>query len=191
MTVDQDSTLPDNTTVGVGYSVWALLALLLATCVLVCVPIALSYQKLPGDMVIVGCNSLAISASCHVSPVDNAMANGNLPHDPPGNSRPVLASKFKAVLPPYFTSSSLGVLGNDEIEMNELVRRDSMASRDNEGKMKEGILEKVSQSKIRWGVIKMPADFYEEYDSNEPYGHLGFGVQGEEITPPRYDELYA
>ncbi|WKT49436.1 hypothetical protein QSH57_014366 [Fusarium oxysporum f. sp. vasinfectum] len=35
--------------------------------VVICVPLLLSMRRLPGDMVIVGSNSLAIAAACHAS----------------------------------------------------------------------------------------------------------------------------
>jgi hypothetical protein len=41
-------------------------------------------------------------------------------------------------------------------------------------------LQKVARSKIRWGVLKMPPEWYEEHG----YEPLGFGVEGEEVTTP-------
>ncbi|KAI3324618.1 hypothetical protein HD806DRAFT_521724 [Xylariaceae sp. AK1471] len=44
----------------------------------------------------------------------------------------------------------------------------------------DSVLRKVARSKIRWGVLKMPPEWYEEHD----YEPLGFGVEGEEVTAP-------
>jgi hypothetical protein len=72
------------------------------------------------------------------------------------------------------------VHGDDLIEMTELTKL-----------TENGLLEQISQSKIRWGVIRMPAEFYNEYECAEPYEHLGFSVEGDEISPPQYGKYYA
>lgn len=222
----QDPSLPDGTVVAVGYSSWALLVLIVLSCVLVCLPVALSLLKLPGDIVNVGSNSIAISAACHVSPEANALKDEPSTVSPPQSSRASLVSQFEVAPPQYSPlrsvylpnstihsgdrvedligkdewpaypmSSSAAAFSGDDIEMKQLIKKDSMVSMRTEysrGKMtKEDLFETISQSKIRWGVIRMPADFYREYDSPEPYEHLGFGVEGEEIPPPQRGNLYA
>lgn len=56
---------------------------------------------------------------------------------------------------------------------------------------KEYLLESIAQSKIRWGVTTMPPHFYQEYGSDQPYKHLGFGAEGGTITQPQPDGFYA
>lgn len=169
--ITQDSSLPDDTFVIIGYSVWALLGLLVFCCVLICVPVFLSIAKLPGDTVNVGSNSIAISAACHVSQVYM-----------PEEDRPGIQTHSEAC-------------GGDELEMSQINPDGSIAplcTQYSAGEMtKEDWLRKISQSRIRWGVIRMPPGFYQEYDCTEPYEHLGFGVEGEEISPPQHGKLYA
>jgi hypothetical protein len=221
--------------VALGFSMQALLVLIIVSCVLICVPIALSFQKLPGDIVNVGSNSILISAACHVSPEANVATDFDASspgYSPPGSSRVSLASKFEVAPPAYSPLRSVGgphgddgdygeasdwvgggagggrrtshqargsvsgaSPGGEGIEMQQLITRGSIISMRSEyskGQLtKEALFEKISQSKIRWGVIRMPPDFYKDYDSADPYEHLGFGVEGEEVLPPQYGKSYA
>ncbi|KAI1098653.1 hypothetical protein F4804DRAFT_116259 [Jackrogersella minutella] len=68
-----DLSLPANTAVVVGYSGWSLLGLMVTSCVLITIHIVLSLKRIPSNMVIVGSNSLALSAACHVSNISHAI----------------------------------------------------------------------------------------------------------------------
>ncbi|KAF5662420.1 hypothetical protein FHETE_7966 [Fusarium heterosporum] len=52
--------------VAVGYSTVAGLIAIVVFIVILCIPLVLSLRELPGDMVVVGSNSLALAAACHV-----------------------------------------------------------------------------------------------------------------------------
>jgi hypothetical protein len=200
----QDPSLPDNTVVAVGYSIWALLALIIVSCVLVCIPVALVLPKLPGEIVNVGCNFFAISAACDVS------SEGKFAAEAAKSAS--LASDSTFVLPaytsptrgsveldqddgaggggPWARSDGVGSAGHnsDCIEMLPLSQEDG-----NSPLTREEVLELVSQSRIRWGIVQMPPDFYSEYHCAESaqYEHLGFGVEGEDITLLVYGNYYA
>jgi hypothetical protein len=60
-----DNVLPSDSAAVVGYSSWSLLVLLAVSAVLIWVPLGFGYLRLPGHMVTVGSNSLALSAACH------------------------------------------------------------------------------------------------------------------------------
>jgi hypothetical protein len=189
--------------VAVGYSIWALLALIIFSCILVCIPVALALLKLPGEIVNVGCNSFAISAACHVP------SEGKFAAEAAKSAS--LASDSTLVLPaytsptrcsveldqddgagggPWARGDGVGSAGHDSdcIEMLPLSQEDG-----NSPLIMEEVLELVSQSRIRWGVVQMPPDFYSEYHCAESaqYEHLGFGVEGEDITLPVHGNYYA
>lgn len=217
-----DPSLPKNTIVTVGYSIWALFIFSLAICVLICVPVALSFLKLSGNMTNVGSNSIAISAACHVSPEAKAGVKPPTILLTEGSIVP-LTSQLKAMFTTYLPLLNVdlsdnsydkgdngGVVGwrggrqaaeecnttrDDETEVEKLLMKDSITSMRTQysrGQItKEDLYEKISQRKIRWGVIRMPSAFYREYLSDQRYNHLGFGVEGEKVFLPRYGELYA
>jgi hypothetical protein len=170
--------------------------------VLVFVPAALAFLRVPSDVLNVGSNSIAISAACHVSPKARATSD-DVSASPPESSRASLTSSLEETHSEYSLplsaslhndgsdcgeslawgggrQASYHVHGDDLIEMTELIKL-----------TENGLLEQISQSKIRWGVIRMPAEFYNEYDCAEPYEHLGFGVEGDEISSPQYGKYYA
>lgn len=51
----------------------------------------------------------------------------------------------------------------------------------------------VARSKIRWGVVRMPQDWYEQFDHDHerPVEHLGFGVEEDNVAPPIPGRWYA
>ncbi|OTA98823.1 hypothetical protein M426DRAFT_101648 [Hypoxylon sp. CI-4A] len=222
--VDQsmaDPSLPANTAVAVGYSGWSLLGMLVTACVLILVPIILSWKRLPENMVNIGSNSLAISAACHVSPLSHAVVKDtkgfsespssfmfDLPATPrsPERSRPVLGG--------HHDSYAYESVGNDNIEMGKLRTVSSMSSarlspqmsssskqllparssEDSVGIEEEqgGPFTKLARSKIRWGVVKMPPEWHDEYDGEaSDVGHLSFGVKEDDVQPPEVGESYA
>lgn len=93
------------------------------------------------------------------------------------------------------TASGGGIADSDGIELQQLIADRSMVSvrtdYSREPLTTQDLFEKISQSKIRWGVVEMPAEFYKRYDCSEGYEHLGFGIEGEEISSPQNEKLYA
>lgn len=213
---DQAVSLPDDMVVAVGYSAWTLLALLITICLLICVPIVLSLSRLPGDIGNVGNSSIAISAACHVSPgatvavekPPNTLAPQNSRASTPqgsADSLPQNSNRLRSADDVDDEGSTLGgsqqtlqarnIVDDDGIEMERLLTSGSsinLRAQVSRGELtRNELLEKISQSKIRWGIIRMPDEFYKKYPSSQPYEHLGFGVEGEDILPPQYGQLYA
>lgn len=58
--------------IGLGYSTTAFMISIIVFACVVCSPLILCFRKLPGSMVIVGSNSLAIAAACHASTASTA-----------------------------------------------------------------------------------------------------------------------
>lgn len=92
-------------------------------------------------------------------------------------------------------ASAVQGAGGDGIEMRRLLTENSqvtLRAQHSRGRLTtKNFFEKISQSKIRWGVIKMTPDFYKEYGTERGYGHLSFGVEEEKVLPPVNGKYYA
>ncbi|KAK7965137.1 hypothetical protein PG988_010141 [Apiospora saccharicola] len=203
---NNNGVLPPNTAVAVGWSMYSLLTLLIVECILITIPVFLSFQKLPVGMVNVGSNSLAISASCHASA--RTMAGRPIASDHPGLSSSRKSSTSKSMLEGAYLSlkrSSMesgepdalgGGLGMDGgvLEMQALT--------DDKGSRKNLVSRNDSESyeayKHHYGP--MPPEWYEEQQNYnitrpgrrpEPVGHLGFGVEEDGVKPPVRGHWYA
>ncbi|KAI1418430.1 hypothetical protein F5Y13DRAFT_176522 [Hypoxylon sp. FL1857] len=189
-----DPSLPPNTAVAVGYSSWSLLGMVITSCVLILVPIALSIKPLPSNIVNIGSNSLALSAACHVSPLSHAVKarSDSLMLESPATS------KFDPPPTPQFPERPRTLLagdaysyegiGGDGFEMQRLspvsnvtTRQSSQLSLSSKRLLPDrdrssedstnsgddpqgGTFAKLARSKIRWGVVKMPPEWHAEYD---------------------------
>jgi len=194
-----DTSLPDSTAVFVAYSTKALLTLLVLCIILVLIPPLLSLKRLPAGMTIPGCNSFAISAACHVSNISYAVRNRfvsdeNTPRSSRSFSRrgSIRTTRYTAVeeeeeedwiedpksandLTPYYHQSEIDIYISDQKK-----------------EKKQTMFSKLAQSKLRWGVVKMPPEWYEEYRfEGHPVGHLSFGVEEDDVYPPIEGDLYA
>ncbi|KAK6950743.1 hypothetical protein Daesc_007268 [Daldinia eschscholtzii] len=215
-----DPSLPPTTAVALGYSGYSLLVMLTVSCFLILLPAILSLKKLPSNMVIIGSNSLALSAACHVSRLSYAVTSSREPifTDVPTSSRfdhsPTLKSPMRSHTPfPHETYADQRS-GNDSIEMQNLTlmlsttplhsswpstsSKKSLLERPEEylseagGEQPKSQFTKLARSKIRWGVVKMPPEWHAEYDNDDaPVEHLSFGVEEDEVTPPEPGRLYA
>lgn len=169
-----DSNLPPDSLVSVGYSIVTLILLTTIAVVAVAVLLAWSRKPLPGCATSVGCNSFAISASCHVSSLSKP--------DPELDTSPSRTL--------HECGSSLGAW---KLVGNRLLMRIKMS--DNEilsYDLKEERRGRVAQSKLKWGVVKMPGEWYHVYD--ESYGnvdHVSFGTTEDEVDSPQDGHSYA
>ncbi|KAI1658111.1 hypothetical protein F4813DRAFT_54132 [Daldinia decipiens] len=217
--IEADPSLPPNTAIALGYSGYSLLVMLVVSCFLILLPAILSIKKLPSNMVIVGSNSLALSAACHVSSLSHAVCSRatSLFADFPAPSQvdlpPALKSSKRSYTP--LTDDTYTDEGNrsDSIEMQNLTPMLTTTSRHPLWKSvsKKPLLErseedfsdagdeqqnsqftKLARSKIRWGVVEMPPEWHAEYDNDDAtVGHLSFGVEEDGVTPPEPGCLYA
>lgn len=181
--------------------------MIIVSCVLITLPIVLAWKKLPDAIVHVGTNSLAISAACHVSPLSGARDSSS--------SRP-LVLPWPRVEALSLSHESVGsdlddgivadtpenqdtrlMQGAEGIEMESLIAETRLQT---ESPMEEDAqtnviraqrLIEMPQSELRWGVVKMPPEFYNLFDSDVPYEHLGFGVQEDMVSPPVHSKFYA
>lgn len=49
----------------------------------------------------------------------------------------------------------------------------------------------VARRKIRWGVVRMPPEWYDQFDDETPVEHLSFGVEEDNVAPPITGRWYA
>lgn len=169
-----DSNLPPDSLVSVGYSIVTLILLTTIAVVAVAALLAWSRKRLPGCATSVGCNSFAISASCHVSSLSKP--------DPELDTSP---------------SRTLHECGSRleewKLVANRLLMRikmsDNEISSDDSEEERRG---RVAQSRLKWGVVKMPGDWYRVYDeSYGKVGHVSFGTIEDEVDSPKDGHLYA
>ncbi|KAL5597141.1 hypothetical protein FOBRF1_010934 [Fusarium oxysporum] len=151
--------------IAVGYSTIAIMVAIVVFAVVICVPLLLSMRRLPGDMVIVGSNSLAIAAACHVSKASKVdISDCSSKTDTSGRE----------------TGMELTIYPHHRDEEGDDVRTLSVYAR-------------IAESKVKWGVVRMEDSFYnelkDEVDVNE-IGHLSFGVQDDAVGKPEFQKWY-
>ncbi|KAF2969729.1 hypothetical protein GQX73_g3813 [Xylaria multiplex] len=182
--------LPEDTAVRLGYSPISLLVVPIVATILITIPIILSFKKLPANMIIVGSNSLSISAACHASSLSRATLGNRargIPRDGGGISEEVnddgSTETRQRQSSEYTDVESTSMLHNHDLE--------SILS-DNEGVSKSlDVLGRIARSKIRWGVVKMPPEWYTTFTQNDEVEHLSFGVEKDEVSPPEPGRWYA
>ncbi|KAI8957866.1 hypothetical protein F5Y11DRAFT_352123 [Daldinia sp. FL1419] len=217
--IEADPSLPSTTAIALGYSGYSLMVLLAVSCFLVLLPALLSLHKLPPNMVIVGSNSLALSAACHVSRLSYAAKSRAKPLfvDSPASSQFNLPPALKSPKSPSFLMDEIysnGGSRNGSFEMKTLspsirtiTRQSSWQSFSSKKSLidraeedfsnvrkdsQNNLFTKIARSKIRWGVVKMPQEWHAEHDNEDgPVGHLSFGVEQDDVTPPEPGRLYA
>ncbi|KAI0538383.1 hypothetical protein GGR58DRAFT_501217 [Xylaria digitata] len=179
-----DPSLPTDTAVLLGYSSTALLEFMILAIVLALIPPILGFLKrLPPNIVTPGCNSLALSAACHVSGLLYAVKKAYLPDD----------VALSAPSPCSFQSFGKRQYSRD-VKYELLDESDRTMSFDDVEleKSDESLFDELSQSKLRWGVIRMPKEWYTQYDYDPAsVKHLGFGTVEDGVAAPLWGHLYA
>ncbi|KAJ3563776.1 hypothetical protein NPX13_g8079 [Xylaria arbuscula] len=185
-TTSNDPSLPADAATLVGYSPGALLTLMIVSIILALIPPIWSLLvRLPPNIVIPGCNSLALSAACHVS--DTSCVAMKLTDEYDGLASPE---------PSAFSLQRLGKhsLGRSNAKYELLAEDTQDSSLDDVDFEKNGDthLEKIAQSKLRWGVVRMPQEWFSKYGYDAAsVGHLGFDTREDGVAPPLWGHLYA
>ncbi|PCD31466.1 hypothetical protein AU210_011117 [Fusarium oxysporum f. sp. radicis-cucumerinum] len=151
--------------IAVGYSTIAIMVAIVVFAVVISVPLLLSMRRLPGDMVIVGSNSLAIAAACYASKASKVdISDCSVKTDTSGRE-----TDMELIVYPHHREEE----GDD--------RRTLL------------IYARIAESKVKWGVVRMEDFFYnelkDEVDVNE-IGHLSFGVQEDAVGKPEFQKWY-
>ncbi|KAJ8131401.1 hypothetical protein O1611_g2221 [Lasiodiplodia mahajangana] len=157
----------DSSLITLGYSTgFILLITILYIVLIICPPLLLGIERLKGDMVGGGSNSLVISAACHVTNVDVAERDSGLTEENQSNS------STDMLLPrsQHLDSSSAENATNEE-------RATSLP---------------LSQRKLRWGAMLLPPEVLSQgaLEDGRMVSHLGFGGEEHNVTPPREGNYY-
>lgn len=150
--------------------------LALSTTLVLMTPPIFGALTLPSNTVVVGSSSLAIAAACQVSPLVG-----------------------KSQLRTSYQESRVDQQ-DDEMELRHLIAPSpsllscgdqASESRDDEEVWKATLL-RVSQSKIRWGVVKMPSSWEEQFHRRDiAVEHISFGLPEDDVQQPIGGHWYA
>lgn len=217
---DPGSGLSDDAFVGVGFSTSALLVVIVVGCVLAVVPLVLCSRRMKDAMVLGGCNSMVISAACHVVPVSGTRppsplsvregGDGYAPVslcEPTQEARPPSPCSIRDAgdgydpVPPSEPTQETPPSQEQEaeqgaIEMQNLLEltstyRDVPSDLGEAEDVKDALI-RISRGPVRWGVVRMPPAFYQQYAAvDEAVAHLGFGAAQHDVTEPIEGHWYA
>lgn len=169
---------PFNSLLSVGFSTKSIFTLMGLSITLACVPPIFGRLPLPPNSYVVGSNSLAIAVACHLSP----LVGRNQSH--PGKSHQ------------EYTVDQL----DDEVELRNLMapstslltRGDQISETDQDVEDRKATLVRVSQSKIRWGVVGMPSSWREQFIGRDiVVEHISFGLHEDDVQQPIVGHWYA
>lgn len=169
---------PSGSVMAVGFSTKSLFTMMGLSVVLVFMPPIFGFIRLPPKTVVVGSNSLAIAAACQVSPlVGQKQLQDRRSHQ-----------------------ESTAECQDDETELRHLMapntsllsRGDQVSESCPEEEQQKATLLRVSQSKIRWGVVKMPSSWAEQFNGwDAQVEHLSFGLPEDDVQQPIVSHWYA
>ncbi|KAI1843061.1 hypothetical protein JX266_010750 [Neoarthrinium moseri] len=164
--VNNDSDMPFEAFVAAAYSSWSLVVLLVLSCTLICIPIAIGLFRLPENSIIVGSNSFAIAASCHVSPLSQADCKA--------------------------TDDAVLETGSEGLAYSRISGDGFAPVADNASKE---LLTQVSQCELKLGVVSVPAGWplndSDDLEEDAPsVGHISFGTKMDDVSVPELGKLY-
>ncbi|KAI1120837.1 hypothetical protein F5Y10DRAFT_289156 [Nemania abortiva] len=175
----------NNSLITLGYSTgFILLVLILSVVLIICPPLIFGFQRLRGNMVFGGSNSLVISAACHVTTLPgtegaSCLTEGNQSDSPRG--------KF-CCLP--VANEIIGLMVVDiPLLKSQYTESESVENRTQVEK--ETSLPLV-QRKLRWGAMVLPreVDGLATFENERMVSHLGFGGEEHNITEPEEVRYY-
>lgn len=169
---------PFGSVMAVGYSMKSLFTMMMLSIFLALIPPLLGCIALPLNTVVVGSSSLAIAAACQVSPLV-----GQHQVQP-------RKAYHECMVDPH----------NGEIQLQDIMESSSrLLARDeqpleprNDDEEQTATLLRVSQSKIRWGVVDMPPSWEEQYNRQDIIvEHISFGLPEDDVQQPIAGHWYA
>lgn len=179
---------PFDSWAALGYSTLSIKIMLALSTALIFVPPVLGLWRLPPHSLLVGSNSLALAAACHISPLTGQRP----PHTdaaPPGLKTLTLVAQQAVALSPESrrlissTSPPPDVPdGGGFTGAKQMVRTyHGGGASEEDCERRAVVLVKVSQSKLKWGVVRMPEDWGADYPrvgggGASSVGHISFGT---------------
>lgn len=171
---------PLNSSMAVGFSTKSLFTMMTLCITLALMPPIFGNLALPPNTVVVGSNSLAMAAACQVSPLVGQnrshpeVSRQQDTYDPQGDGTSIELPRLMAPSLRNFTCDD----------------QTSESYQDDEEQ--KSLLARVSQSKIRWGVVKMPSSWEEQFDRRDiAVGHVSFGLPEDDVQQPITGHWYA
>ncbi|KAF5013614.1 hypothetical protein FDECE_375 [Fusarium decemcellulare] len=182
--------------VGLGYSTLTLLVLLIATIILPIIPTLIAQRKVKTSVPLAGGSSMVMSAACHVPILDGSITSSSQKGDSQN------AMQHQSMPMREADSICETYNGPEPIEMQELLAPTEVSGSDIQAdtSYSEGVpvpdaksyLVEVAQNPIRWGVVKTPASWNEQYtDASITVGHLSFGTERHNVQEPIPGQWYA
>ncbi|KAI1360601.1 hypothetical protein F5Y08DRAFT_348662 [Xylaria arbuscula] len=171
--------LPADSAVVVGFSPIYLLVVLIVSSILITIPIIFGFKKLPSNMIVVGANSLAISAACHASCLSHAMLDTFTQNNDTDNGETISRDTSERVTEVRQRNSSEYAEQTDMESVSMLYDHST-----------EPVAGRIARSRVRWGVVEMPPEWYRILLRDEQVGHLSFGVEKDEVVPPEPGRWY-
>ncbi|KAH8766124.1 hypothetical protein F5883DRAFT_496436 [Diaporthe sp. PMI_573] len=171
---------PFDSVMALGFSTKSLFTMMTLSIALAFMPPFFGRLSLPHNTVVVGSNSLAIAASCQVSPLVGQTYEQ--PHSRIVQQEYMAGNQDSEIELRHFMapSPSFLTLGDQASE-----------SWSDEEERKVTLL-RVSQSKIRWGVVKMPSSWSEQFIRRETeVEHISFGLPEDDVQKPVVGHWYA
>lgn len=171
---------PFDSVIALGFSTKSLFTMMTLSIVLSFTPLFFGCLSLPPNTVVVGSNSLAIAAACQVSPLvghttEKHQARTTSVEYESGHQENEIELRHLTA-----PSDSLLTLG------------DQGSTTWNEEEERKATLLRVSQSKIRWGVVKMPPSWSEQFDRRgTEVEHISFGLPEDDVQEPVPGHWYA
>jgi len=169
--------------IGLGYSPKGIVASLVLFFVIGGAP--WFFKSVPENALVVGTNSLAISAACHVAPrgIDALERKGDGQEE----------SSTPRTLFDEIGRSLLAERREDRpASSRSSVSGDMLAEKG--ARTGSEALRRLTERKLMWGVVEMPREFYGELADgwNKPYklGHLSFGCEEEGVQEAQQYHWY-
>lgn len=169
---------PFGSVMAVGYSMKSLFTMMILSIFLALIPPLFGSIAIPPNTVVVGSSSLAIAAACQVSPLVGQ--NQVQPREAYHECMVDLGSGGMQLQ--YIMESSSRLLARDEQPLEPR----------NDYEEQTATLLRVSQSKIRWGVVDMPPSWEEQYNRQDiTVEHISFGLPEDDVQQPIAGHWYA
>jgi len=162
--------------IGLGYSPKAIFASFCLLLAVTLIPLGLGFWKIPPTSIIVGTNSLAISAACHASTLAASKSEKDFRTD------------YSPGIPPDESGSLLHPSGGNSVSPTVVQDEDHRRRA-----ARSAVLERLVTTKIKWGVVTMPPEFYKELATHsrlDKVGHLSFGSQDDDVEGVEEHEWY-
>lgn len=169
---------PFGSVMTVGFSTKSLFTMMTLCIFLTLLPPIFGFIPLPPRTVVVGSNSLAIAAACQVSPLIG-QNQSQLRTSRPGATA---AQEDDEIELQHLSSPNVSLLTSHD---------QASGSCQDEEEWKATLL-RVSQSKIKWGVVKMPSSWAERFNGlDAPVEHITFGLPEDDVQQPVVGKWYA